>query len=229
MLDQFAEEITQLKHILIVFALILPLEYFLNRSKKTSPRGLVFNFIVMLLYVFGGGVLVKLALQFVTVPFVSPVIENPYLYTVVFILLVDILFYLYHRLQHRWPLLWKVHRLHHSDLDMNITTSFRTNLFDNLIQYFVIITPVYLIMGTNYEAAHYCYYGLSFFLFFGHLKAQNSWGVLSKIIVTPEVHRIHHSQDKAYRDKNFAQVFPFLDMLGRTHAARKKDDPSLNT
>lgn len=220
----FESEIHDLYFILCVFAVVIPLELFFFKDWKTSIKGRLVNILFMLTYIFLGGHLLKLALpylEFVTRP--SP-ITNIYLYMVSYLLMADFLFYLYHRLQHSNRFLWKIHRLHHSDLDMNITTSFRTNLLENGIQYTVLYLPTVFILGHNNEAIMLTYYVAFGALFFGHLKMKANFGELSKWIVNPAVHRIHHSREKIHRNKNFAQVFSFYDRLGKTYHHPAKDE-----
>lgn len=148
-------------------------------------------------------------------------LTNPYLYALCYLIFIDTCFYLYHRAQHHFKWLWKVHHFHHSASEMNVTISFRTNLFDFVIQHFTISFPALLLFGYNKEGYLLTYYISLGMLFFSHLKLNIGGRILSKIIITPNLHGVHHESKIEGKSKNFAQMFPFLDILGRTYHPHK--------
>lgn len=133
-------------------------------------------------------------------------------------LLLDYSNYIWHILLHRIPLLWRFHLVHHSDLDLDLTTAFRFH-FGELIgsvasRGFAVfaIGPsplLVLLYEAIFEGAtqfHHTNWRLPF-------KVENA---LNKVIVTPRMHGIHHSMVKQETDSNYAVIFSFWDRLHRT-------------
>ena len=135
------------------------------------------------------------------------------------IVLLDLLAYGIHRSYHRVPFFWRFHRAHHSDLDMDATTSIRFHLGEVLVTMSIKglsvtvlgISPVgFLISETITLAA-----GL-----FSHanLRLPKSLeGVLRLAIVTPAMHWIHHSRRAVEHRRNLSAVFSGWDRLFGTY------------
>lgn len=138
---------------------------------------------------------------------------NTLAYVVLFFMFYDFIYYFYHRLQHSWPLLWQIHKLHHTDSDVNITTSYRTHLLEWPIQAILISVPIVLFIGFHPTGFLYITYISMFFLYFGHTKLNIDLGPLSTIFVGPCFHRVHHSVRPEHMNKNFAQYFSLLDLF----------------
>lgn len=139
-------------------------------------------------------------------------------YVSLFVLLQDFIYYFYHRLQHSWWFLWGFHKLHHTDTDVNITTSHRTHILEKPVQTLLIAAPVLLFLG--YHPAGLLYVTLLnlFFLYLGHARVNLNLGWLSRLFVGPCFHRVHHSASPEHLNKNFAQFFSFLDLVFGTYA-----------
>ena len=133
-------------------------------------------------------------------------------------LLLDYTNYLWHILLHKMPLLWRFHLVHHTDLDLDITTAFRFH-FGELIGSVFFRGAAVLLIGASplvvlvyeifFEAAtqfHHTNMKLP-------IKLEKA---LNKLIVTPRMHGIHHSVVKAETDSNYAVIFSFWDRLHRT-------------
>ena len=131
--------------------------------------------------------------------------------------LVDGLFYCYHRLQHASPLFWHVHKLHHTDPAMNITTSRRTHFLERALQYFCLTVPMFWVLGMNLQGMAYAAAITLFFLYFSHADVRLDLGALTPVLVGPMYHRLHHSRRAEHRDVNFAQAFPVFDVIGGTY------------
>lgn len=140
-------------------------------------------------------------------------------YVVVFVVLQDFIYYFYHRLQHSWSILWGIHKLHHTDTDVNVTTSHRSHVLEQPIQMTLIVVPSLLFLGYHPTATLYGLYLGLFFLYLSHTRLNVSLGPLGRVFVGPCFHRVHHSVDAAHSNKNFAQFFSFLDALFGTYAA----------
>ncbi len=126
--------------------------------------------------------------------------------------------YVWHILNHKIPFLWRFHLVHHTDLDMDITTAFRFH-FGELIGSVFFRGAVTLLCGTSpmlvlvyeiiFEAAtqfHHSNWKLP-------LAFEQ---ILNKLIVTPRMHGLHHSVAKQETDSNYSVIFSFWDRLHRT-------------
>lgn len=134
------------------------------------------------------------------------------------ILLMDLAFYYWHLANHKIPLLWRFHNVHHIDPDLDITTGFRFHFGEIAFSTFFRIIQI-TIIGVSPTA--YFIYEILFIssTLFHHssikipLKLER---VINRIIVTPRMHGIHHSQFKKETNSNYSTVFVWWDMLHRT-------------
>lgn len=139
------------------------------------------------------------------------------------LILHDIWTYWAHRLDHRIPLFWAFHSLHHSDREMNCTTWGRNHFLQTGWRSFFSVFTLGMIFKLEYlEAGQAALLGqLAYMLvsMFCHsaIRVELPW--LDRIIVTPQVHRIHHSVEREHYDRNFADLFPVLDILFGTYRA----------
>lgn len=142
----------------------------------------------------------------------------------VVVFLNDLIFYLYHRAQHAFAPLWRIHRLHHTDEALNVSTSMRTNLIEAPLQNLIITLPIAYFLGLDAGSASVVSLITTIWLFFGHANLKIHLGPFARIFVGPQVHRIHHSKLIAHRDKNFSQYFSFIDVAFGTyyHPAEKE-------
>jgi sterol desaturase/sphingolipid hydroxylase (fatty acid hydroxylase superfamily) len=133
-------------------------------------------------------------------------------------LLLDYSNYLWHVVLHKMPLMWRFHLVHHTDLDLDITTAFRFHFGELIGSVFfrgaavilIGISPLMvLIYEIAFEAANQFQHS-NMKLPFRFEKA------LNKIIVTPRMHGIHHSMKKSETDSNFSIIFSFWDRLHKT-------------
>lgn len=134
------------------------------------------------------------------------------------ILLLDVWMYGWHRLNHRLPFFWRFHRLHHADQAMDVTTASRFHTAE-IIFSSIFRIPVLLLIGCG--IGELALYELLLFLVvqFHHaniaLPERLDRG-LRLIIVTPSMHKVHHSVLRAEHDSNYGSVFSWWDRLFRT-------------
>jgi len=133
-------------------------------------------------------------------------------------LMMDLAWYYWHLANHRVPLLWRFHNVHHIDADLDVSTAFRFHFGEivfssvfNLIQVSLIGLSAWAF--TTYQVAF-----LAEVLFHhSNLRLPIRFErLLSKVIVTPRMHGIHHSQVHRENNSNFGTVFTYWDRLHRT-------------
>lgn len=141
-----------------------------------------------------------------------------YIKAVISFLLLDYSNYIWHILLHKLPILWRFHLVHHTDLDLDITTAFRFHFGELIGSVFfrgtavvlIGVSPVFvLIYEIAFEAAtqfHHSNMKLPFRL----------EKTLNYLFVTPRMHGIHHSMIKSETDSNYSVIFSFWDRLHKT-------------
>jgi sterol desaturase/sphingolipid hydroxylase (fatty acid hydroxylase superfamily) len=139
------------------------------------------------------------------------------LITLSYLLLSDFVFYWYHRAQHHFKYFWVIHELHHSDREMNVTTSLRTYWLERPLQTLLIIIPIYYVIGIDTIAIKLFFIVSTVWLLFTHANLKLRFGILTRIIAGPQIHRIHHSDLPEHQGKNLAQFFPIFDILFGTY------------
>jgi len=133
-------------------------------------------------------------------------------------LLLDLSFYYWHIMNHKIPWLWRFHNVHHMDPDLDVSTGFRFHFGEILFSTLFRVAQVSLIGMSLMTFAIYELIFQSETLFH-----HSNWRLpirfercLNKILVTPRMHGIHHSQIRRETDSNFGVVFPWWDWLHRT-------------
>jgi sterol desaturase/sphingolipid hydroxylase (fatty acid hydroxylase superfamily) len=133
-------------------------------------------------------------------------------------LLLDLSFYYWHILNHKIPFLWRFHNVHHIDPALDVSTGFRFHFGEVFLSTVFRVIQVTLI-GVPFVA--FVVYELVFQAgtLFHHsnlrLPIRFERG-LNKLLVTPRMHGIHHSQVRNETNSNFGVVFPWWDRLHRT-------------
>jgi sterol desaturase/sphingolipid hydroxylase (fatty acid hydroxylase superfamily) len=131
------------------------------------------------------------------------------------ILALDFSFYLLHRLEHAWVFLWRLHLVHHSDLDVDVTTAIRHHPGETLLDC-LMLGVVTILLGIPAETiALYGSVALAVQML-QHANVSTPVSIerlASLIIVTPGLHRRHHSEVREVSDTNFGLVFSIWDRL----------------
>jgi len=136
---------------------------------------------------------------------------------VVYLFAYDFFYYWLHRAQHAVPWLWSIHRLHHTETHLNVTTTLRVHWLEEVCKLPAIALPMMVLFDGPPVAVGIFAGALRYWLYFIHLNARVSFGPLSWLMTNPAVHRIHHSIEERDRDRNFAALFPIWDILFRTY------------
>lgn len=133
-------------------------------------------------------------------------------------LLMDLTFYYWHRLNHEIPLLWRFHSVHHADPDLDVTTSMRFHFVE--IAYSSVFRLVQLGLIGVTPITFFCYeFVFQACTFFHHSNVRlpiRFERMMNKILVTPRMHGIHHSNYQDETNRNYSVVFSFWDRLHQT-------------
>lgn len=216
----------------IVFAFIFLLETFFplfNQKKDRYPhatRNLSFGLI--------NGVLGAFFFAWVTVHVLDWIQKreigllcffdlHPLLELGIAFVLFDLWMYGWHRLNHKAPFLWRFHRVHHSDTQMDSTTAFLFHFGEIFLSF---ITRIFVLVLLGLSWKHLLIYELFLqpVILFHHSNInlpEKVDRIFRSLIVTPNMHRVHHSKIKKETDSNFSSIFSVWDRLGRTFIKRE--------
>jgi sterol desaturase/sphingolipid hydroxylase (fatty acid hydroxylase superfamily) len=138
------------------------------------------------------------------------------------VVLLDIAIYLQHVLFHAVPVLWRLHRMHHADIDVDVTTGSRFHpgeiLLSMLLKFAsisalgapplaVLSFEILLNIGSLFDHANLC-------------LPPGADRALRLLVVTPDMHRVHHSAAAVETNANFGFTFPWWDYLCGTYRAQ---------
>ncbi|WP_066632727.1 sterol desaturase family protein [Labilibacter marinus] len=135
---------------------------------------------------------------------------------IISIALYDITAYWIHRGTHAIPILWRFHRVHHSDTTMDSSTVFRFHPFELILVFGIGNIVTAALFGTDVFSMACYYFILYVFFFFEHANLKfPSWlnTTLGLIFVMPDHHRVHHQQNQFYTNSNYADIFILWDRI----------------
>lgn len=137
------------------------------------------------------------------------------------LLVADIIQYWSHRAYHEIPFLWKFHAVHHSSKEMDWLAGSRVHVVELLLTRMFVLLPIFL-LGFDTAVVNAYVVFVAFQAVFDHANVSVNPGFFRYIIVTPNFHHWHHSQDKEALDRNYAVHFSFLDYLFGTAVNSQK-------
>jgi sterol desaturase/sphingolipid hydroxylase (fatty acid hydroxylase superfamily) len=141
--------------------------------------------------------------------------------------MIDMVTYWFHRMAHRLPLVWRFHRVHHSDTTMDSSTYFRAHPIElflwfgtsNIVAagifgidlltlgaYYLVATPFFIIEHTNLRFPKW-------------LDKTLGW-----VFTTPNLHKVHHEKDQYYTDSNYADIFILWDRIFGTYKYKPAEE-----
>jgi sterol desaturase/sphingolipid hydroxylase (fatty acid hydroxylase superfamily) len=142
---------------------------------------------------------------------------------VIFVLTIDLLQYWIHRAFHRVPFLWRLHKIHHSDRNLNSSTTVREQWLAVVLGDMILLMAGAALFGGSRMplavTAGYTAWG-----FFAHANIRWRAGLLSFFVTNPQLHRIHHSLLPQHFDKNFCHLFPLFDLVFGTYYRPQSDE-----
>ena len=128
------------------------------------------------------------------------------------VLVADFVQYWTHRAYHEVPVLWRLHAVHHSAKSMDWLAGSRQHIVELIITRTLVLAPIF-VLGFSKEVIDAYILIVGFQAVFNHANVSVRLGPLRYLIVTPNFHHWHHSQDQAALDRNYAAHFAFLDYL----------------
>lgn len=142
------------------------------------------------------------------------------------ILVFDAFYYWWHRWEHRFPALWAIHKLHHMDEGVNVSTNLRHHWLEDWGRIPVIAIPLAILFKLSPGSGAAIGFVISGWTYFIHANLRLGLGPISWLFSGPQVHRIHHSRLPEHLDKNFSAFFPVWDVLfGTYHHPRRGEFP----
>ncbi len=141
---------------------------------------------------------------------------------IITILVFDLAIWFQHMITHKIPFLWRFHRVHHADRDIDVTTAIRFHPVEIAVSMLLKISLVYLI-GPPVIGIILFEIILNGTAMFNHANIHLPlWldRIMRKVLVTPDMHRVHHSIHRYEHDSNYGFSLSIWDHLFRTYIAQ---------
>jgi sterol desaturase/sphingolipid hydroxylase (fatty acid hydroxylase superfamily) len=149
----------------------------------------------------------------------------PWLAALVAVVALDLVIYLQHVMVHAVPALWRLHRVHHADLDFDVTTGARFHPIEIVLSMLIKLATV-AVLGPPVPAVLIFEVLLNGTAMFNHGNVRLPVAldrVLRWFVVTPDMHRVHHSVEDDEANSNFGFNLPWWDRLFGTYRAQPRD------
>ncbi|HEX8572494.1 MAG TPA: sterol desaturase family protein [Allosphingosinicella sp.] len=131
--------------------------------------------------------------------------------------------YWLHRLEHRRPLLWEIHLFHHQETALNVAAYARGHPL-GVVAVVLFNLPLALLFGSQAPHAAAAFVLFPLWGFVTHANLRLGFGPVTPLIASPQWHRIHHSSLPEHRDRNFANLFPIIDIAFGTYHRPGRDE-----
>ena len=164
--------------------------------------------------------------QFVMLPQIDrglvAIIPNPVIAGIVSFLIIDLYMYFWHRSMHQLPLAWRFHQLHHTDRSMNVSTAYRFHPIEIISSSIPKLLLIWSLgISSNFVFIYELVFTVVVALHHSNLAITESIDrLLSLVIVTPNLHRIHHSQVVVETNSNYGSVLSWWDRIFGTNNDR---------
>lgn len=146
----------------------------------------------------------------------------PWLGFLLLLLSTQLISYWLHRAFHRIRWLWPIHAMHHSDVNVDVSTSYRHHPLEPLIS-LPVTAPLVIALGVSVEAAaaYRLFAVAATILSHSNVKLpESAEKYLRYLILTPDYHRLHHCSDPAFTNSNYGSLVPWYDYLFGTARCR---------
>jgi sterol desaturase/sphingolipid hydroxylase (fatty acid hydroxylase superfamily) len=230
------EALIRLSVFLGLFALLAAIETLAPRRRRAEPRGTrwVTNWAIVIIDTLTLRAL-ALALPLLAVGAavdaqaqgwgVMNALDLPlWLAVLLTVLIFDFAIWAQHLITHKVPFLWRFHRVHHADRDIDVTTAIRFHPVEIALSMLLKIGLVYL-LGAPALGIILFEIILNGTAMFNHANIRlPQWAdaVLRRVIVTPDMHRVHHSVDRAEHDSNYGFALSIWDQVFGTYIPQPK-------
>lgn len=182
----------------------------LKKSFKTNTGAFLINNVIM--SVLSISSLLIVASNYSHYGLLGSMDDGPVKWILSFILF-DFAVYVWHWLGHKYEFLWRIHKIHHSDKSYHVTTGLRFHVLDQLLEVIVKCLCVVL-FGVPASIVVVCEVVRMFFVLFHHgnftFPGEN---LVSHVIITPHLHRTHHSTLREEHDSNYGIVLSIWDRI----------------
>ena len=128
-------------------------------------------------------------------------------------ILLDLTLYLWHRANHRFDWLWRFHKVHHSDVVMNVSTAFRLHFVEVFLT--AVVKAIFIVaVGVDASLVIANEALITLCVLFHHARIHfPGERLLARVAIVPYLHRTHHSAARAEHDSNYGAVFTLWDRL----------------
>ncbi len=217
-----------------VFAFMAALEFIFPRVPRSLPRGQ--RWLTNSLIVVIDSLALRILLPMLAVGMATYASNNdiglfnqihlPLWFEVILaIILLDAAIYLQHWASHKLPILWRFHQVHHADRDIDVTTALRFHPIEILLSMLYKLLLVF-ILGPAALAVLLFEVILNASAMFNHSNMKiplfvDKW--LRRMIITPDMHRVHHSVYPVETNSNYGFFLSIWDRLFRTYIAQPQD------
>jgi len=182
----------------------------LKRSLSTNTSAFLFNNVTM--NIMSATSLLVVAASYSRYGLLSSLADGPIKWVISFVAF-DFAVYAWHFLGHKSYQLWRFHKIHHSDKHLHVSTGLRFHVFDQFLEVsFKCVCMV--IIGVEAHVVIVCEIVRMLFVFFHHANLTipgEKW--LSYVVITPALHRVHHSSLRSEHDSNYGIVLSIWDIL----------------
>lgn len=182
----------------------------LKQSATTNTSAFLFNNLVM--NALSVSSLLLVAQNYSRHGLLNDLDDGPLKWALCFVMF-DFAVYGWHFLGHKSERLWRLHKVHHSDKSLHVTTGLRFHVFDQLLEV-VVKCLCTIAIGVAAHVVVVCELVRMLFVLFHHANVSvpgERW--LSYLVITPSLHRAHHSTQRSEHDSNYGIVLAVWDVL----------------
>ena len=153
-------------------------------------------------------------------------ISSPVIAGILSFLILDIYMYFWQRMMHKFPLAWRFHRVHHTDRAMNVSTAYRFHAIEIISSSIPKLALIWWLgIAGNFVLIYELVFTIVVALHHSNLRIPASIDrLLASVILTPNYHRIHHSQIVTETNSNYSSVFIWWDRIFGTYHSRPDID-----
>ncbi len=207
-------------------------QFKVNKTRKHLLENIGFQVIIMVFSFFWATVIVNSILwlnnhkiglfYFISIPI--------WLKLIVGVMIFDFAIYCFHRTAHRVPVLWRFHRVHHSDSRMDASSNMRVHPIEMVFFFGSSGIIAAAIFGLDALSLQVYYFVITPWVFLEHSNLKYPGWVdktFGLIFYTPNFHKVHHDRDQFYTDSNYADIFVLWDRLFGTFKYKPPDEVQL--